>query len=86
MTFPFVAFCHYSEQFPVSQAEQFSDGLCGQKQLNPPICLVLGHMDSLYQELKKPVPRVGHDKIILSKPLSESFHGFLFLVEFCSKV
>jgi len=32
MTFPFVAFCHYSEQFPVSQAEQFSDGLCGQKQ------------------------------------------------------
>ena len=31
MTFPFVAFCHYSEQFPVSQAEQFSDGLCGQK-------------------------------------------------------
>ena len=31
MTFPFVAFCHYSEQFRVSQAEQFSDGLSGQK-------------------------------------------------------
>jgi len=31
MTFPFVLFCHYSEQFPVSQAEQFSDGLSGQK-------------------------------------------------------
>ena len=32
MTFPFAVFCHYSEQFFVSQAEQFSDGLSGQKQ------------------------------------------------------
>ena len=32
MTFPFVFFCHYSEQLYVSQAEQFSDGLRGQKQ------------------------------------------------------
>ena len=31
MTFPFVVFCHYSEQFFVSQEEQFSDGLSGQK-------------------------------------------------------
>ena len=36
MTFPFVVFCHYSEQFYVSQAEQFSDGLCGQKQYYMP--------------------------------------------------
>ena len=35
MTFPFVTFCHYSEQFFVSQAEQFSDGLSGQKQQYP---------------------------------------------------
>lgn len=33
MTFPFVVFCHYSEQFYVSQAEQFSDCLSGQKQI-----------------------------------------------------
>ena len=33
MTFPFAVFCHYSEQFFVSQAEQFSDGLSGQKQV-----------------------------------------------------
>ena len=33
MTFPFVVFCHYSEQFYVSQAEQFSDCLSRQKQI-----------------------------------------------------
>ena len=33
MTFPFVVFCQYSEQFYVSQAEQFSDCLSGQKQI-----------------------------------------------------